>query len=155
MSQSSSENKLISNGKQTTLDRFGSAATLQDVFVAAEKKWANNAGVTIGDTELSFGNLCSMARAVSLLLEKYRVMPGDRIAVLSKEPLECLTAFWGATLGGAIFIPLNPASGHETLRYILGQSSPSLLVYNSSEKKLSIHSLFLPLRQHPWLPKNC
>jgi len=146
MSQSSSDNKLVSNGKQATLDRFGSAATLQDVFVAAEKKWANKTGVTIGDTELSFGNLCSLARAVSQLLEKYRVMPGDRIAVLSKEPLECLTVFWGVVLRGAIFVPLNPASGQDTLQYILGQSAPILLIFNSSEKKL-VDSLSIPAAQ--------
>lgn len=80
--------------------------------------------------------MCSIASAISRLLVKYGAKAGDRIAVLSKDPLECLTTFWGVTLIGAIFVPLNPASGHVTLSYILGQCSPTLLFYNNSEKIL-------------------
>lgn len=146
MSQSSSEDRLTSHDTPATPGRFEGAATLSDVFAFAEKKWAKKAGVACGDSELSFGALCSRARAVSLTLEKYRVTPGDRIAILSKEPLECLTAFWGVVLSGAIFVPLNPASGQETLQYILGQSAPSLLFYNSAEQNL-VDSLCVPADQ--------
>lgn len=146
MSQSSSDIRLTADDTPATFGCFDSAATLPDLFAAAEKKWANKAGVAFVDAELTFGTLCSMARAVSRLLEKYRVAPGDRIAVLSKDPLECLTAFWGATLCGAIVVPLNPASGHETLTYILGQSSPVLLFYNSAEQSL-VETLCIPAAQ--------
>ena len=115
---------------------FGSDATLGGVFICAETKWHARAGFAMGDRALSFGTLCSMARAVLRLLLHYGVKPGDRIAVLSKYPLECLTTFWGVTLIGAIFVPLNPSSGHDTLRYILNQSVPMLLFYNSSEQIL-------------------
>lgn len=87
-----------------------------------------------------------MARAVSKLLEKHLIEPGARIAVLSKEPLENLIAFWGTTVSGALFVPLNPASGHETLKYILEQSAPSLIFYNSSEQNL-VDSICIPTIQ--------
>lgn len=125
-----------SGGAQTGLSQMGRYATLSDVFDCAESEWANKAILFCGVKSLSFGMLCSKARTISRLLVHYGAKPGDRIAVLSKDPLECLTTFWGVTLLGAIFVPLNAASGHVTLRYILEQCEPSLLVYNSSEKNL-------------------
>ena len=134
---------LPSGGAQGQSGSFGSDATLGRVFTCAETKWPARAGFAMGDRALSFGTLCSMARAVLRLLLHYGVKPGDRIAILSRDPLECLTSFWGVTLFGAIFVPLNPDSGHDTLCYILEQSSPTLLFYNSSEKSL-LDSLTIP-----------
>ncbi|MDD2338557.1 MAG: class I adenylate-forming enzyme family protein, partial [Geobacteraceae bacterium] len=136
----------ISSGTGSLRKCFDSDVILNTVFAHTETVWADKAGLAYGVNNLAFGTLCSMARAISRLLMHYGAKPGDRIAVLSKDPLECLTTFWGVTLIGAIFVPLNPSSGHETLRYIINQSVPTLLFYNSSEQTL-INSLCTSVNQ--------
>lgn len=96
---------LPSGGAQGLSGRFGSDATFGGVFTCTETKWHAREGFAMGDEALSFGSLCTMARAASRLQIYCWVKPGDRIAVLSKNPLECLTAFWGVTLIGAASVP--------------------------------------------------
>lgn len=115
---------------------IGKDATLCQVFAYTETKWFDKAGLAYGEAILPFGTLCRMARSLSRLLADSGIRSGDRVAVFSKDPLECLTAFWGVTLLGAVFVPLNPDSGHDTLRYVLEQSAPLCLIYNSAEENL-------------------
>jgi carnitine-CoA ligase len=54
--------------------------------------------------------------------------PGERIAVSLPNGLEMVEAFFGATLAGCVFVPLNTAWRRRSLERILEDSEPAILI---------------------------
>lgn len=63
------------------------------------------------------------------------VKPGDRVAVYLEKRLETVTAIYGASFCGAVFVPINPLLKAEQVAHILRDCNVRLLV--SSKERLA------------------
>ncbi len=63
----------------------------------------------------------------------FGVEPGDRVAIVMRNLPEWVMAFWGATLAGAIVVPLNAWWSGEELRYGL-EDSGSKVAFVDTER---------------------
>jgi long-chain acyl-CoA synthetase len=67
------------------------------------------------------------------LRDTFGVQNGDRVAIIMRNIPEWITAFWGASLAGAIVVPLNAWWSGEELRYGL-EDSASKVAFVDSER---------------------
>ncbi len=80
---------------------------------------------------LSYGELVARIRSTQAIwTQRYAVVPGQRIAILSHNSPSFVTAALSLLALGAIVVPLNPADSLSNLQYILDQSGASLLLHS-------------------------
>ncbi|HVT42161.1 MAG TPA: class I adenylate-forming enzyme family protein [Acidimicrobiales bacterium] len=84
---------------------------------------------------------CTLAHR---LRDEFGVAPGDRVAIIMRNIPEWIMAFWGATLAGAIVVPLNAWWSGEELRYGLEDSS-SKVAFVDTERADRIRSFTVGL----------
>ncbi len=73
---------------------------------------------------------CTLAHR---LRSTFGIAQGDRVAIIMRNLPEWIMAFWGATLAGAIVVPLNAWWSGEELRYGL-EDSASKVAFVDSER---------------------
>jgi fatty-acyl-CoA synthase len=69
-------------------------------------------------------------RFASLLANQFAIRAGDRVAVLSRNSANVFEAQFACWKLGAIFAPLNWRLAVPELKYIVGDSDPSVLIYD-------------------------
>jgi long-chain acyl-CoA synthetase len=79
---------------------------------------------------------CTLAHR---LRSNFGVEQGDRVAIIMRNIPEWIMAFWGATLAGAVVVPLNAWWSGEELRYGL-EDSGSKVVFVDTERANRIRS---------------
>src|SRR4051812_16391110 len=70
----------------------------------------------------TYGDLEARARRCAGWFRGLGVGPGDRVAIATPEKLPFLAAHLGATVAGAVSLPLNPRFTREELRFFLADS---------------------------------
>ena len=73
------------------------------------------------------------------LVDTFGVEKGDRVAIIMRNIPEWVVAFWGATLAGAVVVPLNAWWSGEELRYGL-EDSGSKVAFVDTERVERIRS---------------
>ena len=68
------------------------------------------------------------------LRDTFGVEKGDRVAIIMRNIPEWVVAFWGATLAGAVVVPLNAWWSGEELRYGL-EDSGSKVAFVDTERR--------------------
>jgi long-chain acyl-CoA synthetase len=86
------------------------------------------------DERVSFAEHYRMASTLAhRLRDTFGVEEGDRVAIVMRNLPEWVTAFWGASLAGAIVVPLNAWWSGEELRYGL-EDSGSKVAFVDTER---------------------
>jgi long-chain acyl-CoA synthetase len=96
--------------------------------------------VVYEDERTSFAEHYQIASALAhRLRDTFGVEPGDRVAIVMRNIPEWIMAFWGASLAGAIVVPLNAWWSGEELRYGL-EDSGSKVAFVDTERVERIRS---------------
>ena len=81
---------------------------------------------------LTFARLNRLAnRLAHQLTSKYHIQKGGRVAILAENCLEYLILFAAAQKTGCILVPINYRLASEELTYLLSNSNPTLLLYDT------------------------
>ncbi len=92
------------------------------------------------DERISFAEHYRMSATMAhRLRDTFGVEKGDRVAIIMRNIPEWVTAFWGASLAGAIVVPLNAWWSGEELRYGL-EDSGSKVAFVDTERVERIRS---------------
>lgn len=83
------------------------------------------------------------------IARRYRIVPGDRIALLATNELETHFLFFAAQRLGAILVPLNFRLAPRELDYILRDAEPKVLIYQREFE--SVHAELESAIPHIWL----
>ncbi len=109
------------------------------------KRWARYAPKSIAlcdghsNENITYESFYKQACAfASVLKNKYKVGPGDRVALLAQNELSSIVLFFALQRLGAILVPVNFRLTARELDYIFSDSKPKLLVHSEE---------FLPLTQ--------
>ncbi len=77
---------------------------------------------------LSYGELNAAANRLARLLRARGVAPGDLVGVCAERGIELVVALVGAMKAGGVYVPLDPASPPERLRFMLDDAAPAALL---------------------------
>lgn len=91
-----------------------------------------NGGVVFGDERTSTPALIALARRAAADLRRRGIAPGDRLASMVDNSLASLVGWFGASLAGAVYVPLNTRLRGGTLSYILQDSAPRLVIADAA-----------------------
>jgi acyl-CoA synthetase (AMP-forming)/AMP-acid ligase II len=89
---------------------------------------ADQDAVCLKDRSFTFGDLDQSARCWARSMRVSGVEPGDRVAIITVEKLEFLTAHLGSLYAAAVSLPLNPRLTRDELRYFLADSGARVVV---------------------------
>lgn len=80
----------------------------------------------------TYGEAAGAALGVAGGLERMGVGPGDRVAVLLGNRPELLSAWFGASLAGATFVPVEPGIGSDGLAWQLAHCKARVLLADAA-----------------------
>lgn len=112
----------------TALPGISGAGGLAELLIRQSEKAPGNAAVVFGEDRWTYGELCDRARTVASQLASCGIRKGDRVALLFQNCPEYVAAFFGATLIGAVVVPINPLLKSEEIAHILSDSQARLLI---------------------------
>ena len=102
--------------------------TLASLVRDGARNWPSQLAVSDGPTRLTFAELESVATRVAVRLLELGVAPGDRVAIAGEREAATLVALCGATLAGAIYVPLDPNQPSDRLRLLLVDVGARVLI---------------------------
>src|SRR5689334_20452848 len=113
-------------------------ATLVDVFtrIARKHKRPDTLNYKSGGgwTSISSDEMLQRAKSIAAGLHAIGARPGDRVAILSESRVEWTLTDAGSIFAGTIDVPIYPTLTPSQVRYILNDSSASVLFLANLEK---------------------
>jgi long-chain acyl-CoA synthetase len=99
----------------------------------AAQAHAERPALLVGDARVSYRELGAACARWAGALRAGGVLPGDRVALLLPNGVDCIAALYGALALGAIAVPLNPLLRSAEVEQRLGDSGARLLVTSPDE----------------------
>lgn len=87
--------------------------------------------LTVGESRIAYSGLIDTAASYAGMLAAEGVAQGNRVAIASENRFEMLALWLGCAWGGAVFVPINPASRGAALEHMLVNAGPRVLVLES------------------------
>jgi acyl-CoA synthetase (AMP-forming)/AMP-acid ligase II len=103
-------------------------ADLTAVLARAVERAPDREAVVDGTGRLTWRELHDRARRLSASLARLGVQPGDRVATLVPNGAPFCLAVLAALELGALAVPLSTKLRRDELRFLLGDSTPRVLV---------------------------
>ncbi|MGX7091105.1 class I adenylate-forming enzyme family protein [Hutsoniella sourekii] len=83
----------------------------------------------------TYEQLNERAMRMAKYLKQFKVMPGDRVALLAPNHIAYLDLFFACCKIGAVFVPLNWMLNDSEVTYILNDSSPRFTLYINDDPR--------------------
>ena len=106
------------------------------MFTTAHRLPAAEA-LVYGDERLDYAGLAAAVRDAAAMLLGAGVQPRERVAVYLEKRIETVTAMFGASAAGAVFVPVNPLLKAPQVAHILADCNARVLV-TSSERLVQL-----------------
>jgi len=115
------------------------ALTLPALLQRSVEKFANRPSVAfVGEVPITYTQFDKKKLAVSSLLEKLKIQPGDRVALLSSNMPNWGITYFAIVSMGAIVVPILPDfSEHEIDNILTHSESKAIFVSNGLKAKIS------------------
>ena len=95
-------------------------------------RWAasepDRTALIVGERELSFGELDSLADRTAAGLRERGVGRGDRVAIMLPNGIDAVVAIQATLRAGAAIMPVNPTAKHDRVSDLLRRSEAALLI---------------------------
>ena len=93
------------------------------------RRYPTRTAVFEGERSLDYRTLDERTnRLANLLLDRYGLQRGDRVALLVPNRLEVMEVLGGVAKAGGVYVGLNFRLTEDELRYILGNAEPSVVI---------------------------
>ncbi|HEX2093941.1 MAG TPA: amino acid adenylation domain-containing protein, partial [Longimicrobiaceae bacterium] len=102
--------------------------TLHGLFEAQVRATPDAPALLFGDAVLTFAGLDGRADRLARRLRERGVGPGARVAVHLRRSPEMVVAVLAALKAGAAYVPVDPASSAEVVRFILDDAAPAAVL---------------------------
>lgn len=101
---------------------------IHDVIFETAQRAPQQDALTYGDARLDYAQLAAAVRSAAGALLEAGVARADRVAVYLEKRIENVAAMFGASLAGAVFVPVNPLLKAEQVAHILADCNVRVLV---------------------------
>ncbi|MFY9268615.1 MAG: class I adenylate-forming enzyme family protein, partial [Candidatus Manganitrophaceae bacterium] len=85
---------------------------------------------------VTYSELLARVQSLSAWLIERRLAPGDRVGILTDEPRDYISAYFGVLMAGGVVVPLNTQTSSRVLAAQLGRCQASVVV---THRKLAKH----------------
>jgi carnitine-CoA ligase len=107
---------------------IGQATTLPRILIARAEATPDSRFVTFEGSGLSYAEALERARHAAAALSHLGIGRGDKVALMLPNSLDFLDLWFGASLLGAVLVPVNTGLRGEGLSYIIEHSESQVLV---------------------------
>ena len=115
------------------IERFPSAdRVLSTILTRQAEQYGDRVLFVSGETRWTYSQTVAVAAASAKLLADAGIRPGDRVALMCSNRSEFMQVYLGCAWLGAIAVPINTALRGIQLSHILRNSTPALLVVEST-----------------------
>ncbi|MBX6722000.1 MAG: acyl-CoA ligase (AMP-forming), exosortase A system-associated, partial [Dactylosporangium sp.] len=101
---------------------------LHDMLSASAARRGGSPALTYKDVTLTYAQLWEQARRVAGGLRRLGLRRDDRVAVYLEKRLETVSAIFGTSVAGGVFVPVNPLLRARQVGYILADCQVRVLV---------------------------
>jgi amino acid adenylation domain-containing protein len=102
------------------------------LFLASVRRAPDKTALVSHGVRYGYAEIERRARSLAAALQAAGVERGDRVAIFLPNGLEAVVSVYATLLAGAIFMPVNPQTKTEKLRYILDDSRASCLITHTA-----------------------
>jgi acyl-CoA ligase (AMP-forming) (exosortase A-associated) len=102
--------------------------SLHEFVLRAERQRPQATAVVIKDRQVSYGELWAEIERTAAGLSDLGIARGERIGVWLDKRIETIIAFFGASLAGAVFVPINPVLRPPQVLHILKDCNVRILI---------------------------
>lgn len=88
--------------------------------------------LTMGERDLSYGDVQKLSYRIARALERSGIEPGDKVAILSSNDPFAFSCVFGISRAGTVWCPINPRNEAAENRFILDAFDCSLLILHSA-----------------------
>nr|QMN69943.1 PsoB [Pseudomonas putida] len=115
-----------------TAQAYPQGQTINALIEAQAARAPEACAVSQGDQALSYGELNRRANRLAHRLIELGVQCGDRVALCLPRSIERLIGLLAVLKAGAAYVPVDPSYPPARIAYLLADSSPALLVADST-----------------------
>ncbi|NMO49890.1 acyl-CoA ligase (AMP-forming), exosortase A system-associated [Actinoplanes sp. TBRC 11911] len=109
---------------------------LHHLIEQAARTWPDRPALTDRTSTVTYAELRRKVAEVASALHHLGVAPGDRVAVYLDKRIETVTAMFGASAAGAVFVPINPLLRPEQVAHLLDDCTVTVLVTSADRLRL-------------------
>ncbi len=103
-----------------------------DLLRGSAERHGGRTAVRFDDEYLSYDQLLMRSEALAANLAAQGIGPGDSVALLMDNSLECVLAWLASSLTGCTEVPINPQYRGMLLRYLLADSGTTVVICDSA-----------------------
>ncbi|MEW6146044.1 MAG: class I adenylate-forming enzyme family protein [Thermodesulfobacteriota bacterium] len=103
-------------------------STLTEILLSAEERFSYRTAVIEDGVSVTYGDLARISRGFASFLSSRGIKKGDRVAIFLPNSIEFVTAVFGASLAGAVSVPVNSTFKTEEVAFYLEHSGARLIV---------------------------
>lgn len=101
---------------------------LHELVSRGADQWPQQTALAFKQQRLSYGELWAAIEQAAAGLACLGLRRGERVGVWLDKRVETVTAFFGASLAGAVFVPVNPVLRPPQVKHILADCTVRVLV---------------------------
>ena len=116
------------------------ADLIHDLLFDSARRTPNAEALVYGAVRLDYAALAGAVEGAAGALVGAGVNPRERVAVFLEKRIENVAAMFGASLAGAVFVPVNPQLKPEQVAHILADCNVRVLV-TSPERLLQLQAV--------------
>jgi acyl-CoA ligase (AMP-forming) (exosortase A-associated) len=109
---------------------------LHDLLAQAAARSGDAPALTFRDDTLSYTELMGAVHATGAGLRRLGLARGERVAVYLDKRIETVTAIFGTSAAGGVFVPVNPVLRARQVGYILADCDVRVLVTTAERLEL-------------------
>jgi len=104
------------------------SALLHELLLIAAERWSGNVAIQHKNDVMSYRDLARAVSSFAAGLTAAGLARHDRVAVHLSKRIETVTAIFGTTMAGGVFVPINPLLKPEQIVHILRDCNVRILV---------------------------
>jgi long-chain acyl-CoA synthetase len=105
------------------------------LLARAAQRWPHKTALIAGPESISYESLFDRAAAVSELLKKEGVVPGERVLLIWENSIEFYVAYYGIWQTGAVVAPLNIFLHPHELAHIIEDAEPRAIIASPKQQE--------------------
>lgn len=99
-------------------------------------RYPNKIAVIHGDRRVTYNQLNTQANSLASNLISQGIGKGDRVALLLRNSVDYIIAYYAILKAGAVATPINPGLRPEGLQYLINDMKPASIITNSKSERL-------------------
>ena len=100
---------------------------VHDFLINSANRFPDKEALLHAGKRYTYSQILSGARTISNLLQQHEYKPDFRGAILTDDPFEYITAYFGILMAGGIAVGLNTQTSSRSLKAVLSDCSPSVM----------------------------